>query len=225
MSVTPASIICLEQIVSLLGCDSDLNNIIYCDRENLENNMIAILHNNSTALAGNEIYGGWIDTAFKYLEIKVGEHDHYAVTSDSVRICICINTEPNCNIMQHFIKVFPGQTFEIEAVAVGQRLGINPGIVFAEITVTDENGIIAKGQSVQSVGRLCTSLEFTVFSTENSAQMSLRSQYEVKSNIKKQISKKLPPYYSNVIFDQLLVNITLKSCPLGFHLDIDKLSK
>ena len=84
-------------------------------------------------------YGGLIDTAFKYLEIKV--RDHYAVTSDSVRICMYINTEPNCNITQHFIEVFPGQTFEIEAVAVGQRLGINPGVVFAEIT--DENGIMS----------------------------------------------------------------------------------
>ena len=42
--------------ISLLGCDSDLDNIIYCDREDLENNMVVILYNNSAALAGNEIW-------------------------------------------------------------------------------------------------------------------------------------------------------------------------
>ena len=49
--------------------------------------------------------------------------------------------------------IFPGQAFEIEAVAVGQRMGFVLSIVLAQFV--DQEGSLEEGQNVQlqSLGR------------------------------------------------------------------------
>ena len=63
---------------------------------------------------------------------------------------------------EHRINIFPGETFEIKAVAVGQRLGIVPSIVSVIDLESSDDGSLSIGQDVYSVGRQCTTLQFTV---------------------------------------------------------------
>ena len=101
---------------------------------------------------GDDIYGGWIDAIkYDYLYWEVSENSSHSVASDPVRICICINLVPLCNVTKYenVIEVFPGEVFKLNVVAVGQRMGIVPAAVIAEIS--DGGGSLAKGQDVQSV--------------------------------------------------------------------------
>ena len=82
-----------------------------------------------------------------------------AVASDPTRICLCIDSNPDCSITQHQVTVFPGQKFEIEAVAVGQRMGIVPSIAIAKFS--DDEGSLGEAQGVY---KQCTSLVFVVYS-------------------------------------------------------------
>ena len=147
-----------------------------------------LFSNNSAEIAGDDVYGGWIDLC-KFLYISVRErvilvnmgvvwvfaqNDLHSVTSNPIRICICFDSIPLCNVTEYKVnKLFPGQTFEIEAVAVGQRMGIVPSIVLAQFS--DEEGSLEEGQDVQSVGRECTKLHFTVFTSKHYKVLELRT--------------------------------------------------
>ena len=65
-------------------------------------------------------------------------------------------------------KVFPGEMFSIEVVAVGQRNGLSQGI--AQVNIIDSSNTVSLGsynQSRQLVGPNCTSLNLTVIAPEN----------------------------------------------------------
>ena len=49
-----------------------------------------------------------------------------AVSSNPTRVSLCNNDIPDCNITQYNITAYPGETFQIPAVAVGQRFGTVP---------------------------------------------------------------------------------------------------
>ena len=119
------------------------------------------LFNNTAKASGNEVYGGWIDH-LSNAEFNITTNNRYAVSSNPVRICMCTNHSfPQCKIEKQF-NIFPGQMFKIEAAAVGQRYGIVSPIVTAELL--DSDGCLEQGQEVQSVGRECTILYYTVYS-------------------------------------------------------------
>ena len=92
--------------------------------------------NNTAGIAGAALFGGWIDICetdngtkpSKIFDFKVEN----SVASDPTRVCMCINSMLNKYETETHIKVFPGQIFEIEVVAVGQMFGVVPASVRAE---------------------------------------------------------------------------------------------
>ena len=134
-------------------------------------NIMVNFNSNTAGLAGDDIYGGWIDTVVATSGVQLNITGHlpkrssiHAVSSDPVRICFCDISVPVCNITSYQIEIFPGQVFVIAAIAVGQRMGIVPSIVTASFT--DEEGHLGESQDVQSVGKQCTKLKFTVFTAK-----------------------------------------------------------
>ena len=172
--------------------------------------------NNSAELAGNDIYGGWID-ASDYVTVTGNRlTDLSAVASNPTRIYVCENLYPilKCNDIQLKVELFPGESFMVEAVAVGQRMGVVPSIVIAEFN--DNEGRLGEGQDVLSVGKQCTSLQFTVFSEKKIKILNLRAQ-DIGTH-KLDTSLKYFLYYKHhILFEQLSVAISLKNCPLGFY--------
>ena len=171
--------------------------------------------NNSAELAGNDVYGGWID-ASDYVTVT-GNHLHddlSAIASNPTRICMCENFYPKCSEIKLEMGLFPGESFKIEAVAVGQRMGVVPSIVIAEFG--DNEGNLGEGQNVQRVGKLCTSLQFTVYSAKETKTLNIRAQDIGTPNL--DTSLKYFLYYKyHILFEQLSVTILLKKCPLGFY--------
>ena len=95
------------------------------------NSLVLDFFNNTAKLSGNEVHGGWINSIYK-AEFNIINDNHYAVTSNPLRVCMCTYSSPKC-VSQKNISIFHGQTFRIEAVAVGQRYGIVPGAVYARL--------------------------------------------------------------------------------------------
>ena len=172
---------------------------------------------NRAQIAGNDIYGGWIDTYYHTLLISwvLLENDLYAVTSNPTCVCICINAVPACNIFKSSTSLFPGQTFDIKAVAVGQRMGIVPSIVIAKLS--DSKGRLGQEQDVQSVDKQCSTLTFTIYSEKKSVDLNIDAQ-DIGIPNKIYLQFLLPPKY-NALLDFYSMNITLKDCPLGFQFD------
>ena len=183
-----------------------------------------VLHfsSNRAALAGDDIYGGRIDSDADlskfYFPLITLFHDNSSntVTSNPTRICMCFKSIPLCDTTEHQVYAFPGQTFEIEAVAVGQRMGIVPTTV--NVLETPNEGSLSAGQDVQSVGRQCTILQFTVNTLRLDYKLKLRLQDAdiFESTVNQLLKKKLPPKF-HILFQQLNIMITLEPCLLGYE--------
>ena len=179
------------------------------------------LSNNIAEFAGNDMYGGWIDSYFLSYWKSISFEFHYSdndltpVTSNPIRICICIDSIPICNITTYKAILFPGQTFRIESVAVGQRMGVVPSTVIAEFS--DNEGSFHDEQTIQIVNRKCTPLSFTIYSGEKNKIVTLKPPAVGVPHIE-HIDEWLPSNYHK-LFQHFSINISLQNCRLGFHLD------
>ena len=116
-----------------------------------------------------------------------------------------------CNVAKYsnVIEVFPGEPFELNIVAVGQRMGIVPATIIAEIS--DSDGNLGKEQDIQSTGKYCSPLEYRVHSREKQLTLSLRISLR---NSKRYLQKKLPSSYNSTLFIQFMVIVSnLRSAP------------
>ena len=97
-------------------------------------------------------------------------------SSDPTSVCFCDNTNQlDCSGYFHFTRAFPGQTFPVSAVAVGQRMGRVPAVIRADIDDTT-NANIGDLEISQVAGKACSLLRYTVFSTRNVVQIFLQVQ-------------------------------------------------
>ena len=94
--------------------------------------------NNTADTAGSILYGGWIefctnstgkpgtDVFNEMFHFQKALHQLSPVSSNPTRVCVCINNHPDCSITNYNVTVYPGETFQIPAVAVGQMFGTVP---------------------------------------------------------------------------------------------------
>ena len=172
--------------------------------------------NNTAGIAGGALFGGWIDYCGTKYDIKPSHILEFktdnSVASNPTRVCMCTNSALNKYKVEAHIEVFPGQIFEIEAVAVGQRFGMIPASIRAE---TGSN-VIDQLQKLQDTDNQCTKLKFTVHSSNRNETILLS------------IDGQLRPKWINEsinIPDEFLkfkMFITLQECPLGFEFDSRK---
>ena len=172
------------------------------------------LLNNTAKVSGNEVYGGWID-CIRNAKFNITINNYHAVSSNPLRICMCTHSIPECRAEKEF-NIFPGQMLQIEAVAVGQRYGIVPYVVIAQLL--DSKGNLGQGQDVQSVGRECTMLYYTVYSNQNFERIKLT----VGDLLTKPLLKDNLPAQYHALFQNFAIQIKLKDCMLGFIFDADK---
>ena len=166
--------------------------------------------NNTAGLAGAALFGGWIDLCVTENGIKPSNMFDFkaddSVASNPTGVCMCTNSTINRYKTKAHITLFPGQTFEIEVVAVGQRFGIVPASIRAE---TARNSVIDQLQKIQDTASHCTILKFTVRSS---------NKYEtIELSIDGQT---MPQWINEIIPDEFLqfkTLLTLKDCPLGFE--------
>ena len=208
--------------------DDNPNPFIYCTQiekctptecffqlpgQNLSNGVDVqlVFENNSADDAGSVLFGGAIDNCkltgqdsyssgevFNMLVYIEGDNTNSSISSQPFRICPCKNSLPNCD--ESFMKstLYPGETFQVSVVAVGQR----NGTVSATVRSTIEYGTLQSFQYLQQANNTCTTLDYTVFSLSDAVYLNL---YEDG-----QCSK-----FGDLLQYHLTINLT---CPPGFNI-------
>ena len=186
-----------------------------------------VFANNTADISGNSLYGGWVDLcttnvpAFDTIfHFEHTPHQLSAVSSNPTRVCVCINDLPNCNITQYNVTVYPGETFQIPAVAVGQRFRTVPFIVHARFTSVSSSipPQMKPLQETQTLRGTCSNLRYNIFSTHKKEDILLSVD---KINVPHKNAADIPRKVSRAIllqFTDLHVQIWLNPCPLGFEL-------
>ena len=132
--------------------------------------------------AGSVLYGGAIDSCFveatSYFSgqsssyifdqiTTIGYHsnDSSLISSEPIRVCPCTNDLPDCTAIGNGsnFHVYPGGTFMVSVVAVGQRDGTTSAIIYATYNPGfGKSGSISTNQGIQQAGKSCTNFTFTV---------------------------------------------------------------
>lgn len=202
--------------------------------------------NNSAGLAGNDLYGGSLETCltskfipgWKIFPLIAGllRHGYVPdVSSKPTRVCLCNHTngDTNCTHFVHTISAYPGSSFSINAIAVGQMLCFNPAgspsAIYATLLPNEKNrlqGSIPDAMIAQETGRYCSVLTYQVNSMNKNEVivLTVEKTREQSQRSQKLISK--ATYWCAFehealdIFIELpvYINVTLLPCPLGFEL-------
>ena len=185
-----------------------------------------LLKDNQADVSGSAIYGGLLDLCLKnsksidtIFHINVSNLEDYStITSDPIRICTCSLTSsaPNYTATELNVTVYPGQTFQMLAIGVGQRQGTVPATVYSHILQRagpNAQPTLETLQHTQETGTACTNLSYTIRSPNKDETMILTTEKFAYIHMDQIIE--LNP--SNIT--QFVVNIELLACPSGFTLD------
>ena len=179
-----------------------------------------MVSNNHAGYAGHNIFGGSIDYCYildspphrafhssklYHALFTVPNNTEYisSVTSPPRRVCPCYNQKPNCNHHQK-LQIFPGETFSIEAVLVGQYNGTVPGTVQA--SVHHKNSRFGEREGIQTTKLSCTNLRYTIYTDQSHELLELKAKY----------SGEISGFERSRFNNQYNISISMKECPLGF---------
>ena len=185
--------------------------------------------NNLAQIGGNQIYGGWVDWfvgedgVARYnpnISRSLEFEDDTDISSDPIRVCMCVNKTPNCSITEYQKDIY-GQAFSIDLVAVGQRFGTVIFFVQAKLKDKPQNqervGKISERQKVQIVQWDCTTLKYTI--TSDSSEETLMIMPLKKANAQRFDADQLQEHPDHdILFQQFSVKLKIKNCPIGFVL-------
>ena len=171
-----------------------------------------VFKNNFADVAGSALYGGAIGnctltglnsySSGEVFDMLVHYEDdntmNSSISSDPFGICSCEGNHSDCSNSPTY-SVYPGETFHVSVVAVGQRNGIVPSAVRSRFT----KGFLQGLQYIQETKSACTKLSYTVFSlSDNDVQLELYADGPCTT-------------FSDELVLQLDINQT---CPPGFNL-------
>ena len=182
-------------------------------------NIQFVFKNNSADTAGSVLYGGAIDNCkltglvsyssddiFFHIEDVTNYKATSKISSDPLHICPCANNLPHCSETYVSYSVYPGETFQVSVVAVGQRDGTVPSTVRGTVSeiLTDSNLVnLLDYQYLQQANNTCTKLNYTVFSLSQEVKIEL---YPEDSPCSKYFGRKM----------HISVNLN-QTCPPGFN--------
>ena len=165
--------------------------------EAIKSNIIFI--NNTAVQAGNVLYGGTGNK--KELSFVNSNKDNLSIASSSpFMVCMCNNSIPNCRSHSLFHDLIPGQPFKIDIVAVGQWNGVVPANIQIKFNETS-NATVKADEYIQSAGRNCTKLVYTITSLKQNESINL----QVITTSRNSVGQK-----------RLCITFSLQNCTLGF---------
>ena len=186
--------------------------------------------NNMAKYAGSALYGGNVDRCTPHMFVYglqnesnwddrlsrqtfdsifnfSGNQDASTISSDPQSVCLCFENNITCgdlykkHSIHFFIITYPGFTFQVNATVIGQRYGIVPGVVHANIVDSYKSASLGNLEDSQTVQGQCTLLNYTVFSSNSSEAIILRAGQLQLIN-----TESLPAF----------VHVSLQPCPWGF---------
>ena len=175
-----------------------------------------VFKNNIADAAGSVLYGGAIDncklTGFNshssgdvFDMISHNIDTDYRTTSnissDALGVCPCENNQPVCKRITQ-LEVYPGETFHVSVLAVGQRAGTVPSTVRSIIVLGQVD--LQPFQYLQAANNSCSNLSYTVFSLSQHVGIQLHAegsqcskyQYEILPLISLSLNQTCPPGFT-----------------------------
>ena len=181
-----------------------------------------VLKNNYADFGENVLYGGDCElnvvstySSGEVFDMLIINNDPYnnttsKISSDPIKICPCEKSRQKCGgLPQHHAylnPVFPGETFKISVVAVGQRnRGLSSTVRSTAITnnIDSHPANLLDYQYLQQTNNTCTKLEYTVFSLSQEVTIKLHPEGS--------------PCYYNGKPQYWHVNVN-QTCPPGFNI-------
>ena len=212
----------------------------------LENNSITFINNTSVS-GGDSIYGAMIYKCITSLvtmsfgaDLILGENPIFnfestntlsLISSDASRVCIFKDQQPQCTTLHVFETRYPGETFSLPAVAVGDMFGTVSGYVYAQFLFDSSSAALGDLQYFQQVVKCkCTELRFTVLSARQEEILVLTSDHVlVDADVERRFDVTRVESLINLYNDSgrilgelftypVYIIVTLIPCPLGFIL-------
>ena len=179
--------------------------------EQYDSDKVLVFVNNSAEKGGDVMYGKKDFFCFLLFNniSHISPNTLSKVASDPYCVGICNTSTPECSMLK-VDPIFPGESFNVSAVIVGDEGGTVAGSVFA--TFKPLHSIrpwLAAGESTQRVTQLhCNELEYTIFSRNVYEELGLTTVNTIGE------------YSDPVIFTEhpTFILITLLPCPPGFTL-------
>ena len=177
-----------------------------------------IFENNTAKIAGNRVFGGWLD----YCSSATTEHydklllfpkinsTQTEYSSNAVRVCICKNNRANCRREDIWEELSPGEQLQISAIAVGQRFGVTPAIVRAKT----ESGLKVNDlELLQNIQTVCTPLVYTIQMVDTEYQ-----DLQLLKRLTLIINNNIIPQHdpTDNLFEPLDFTINIKDCAKGY---------
>ena len=129
------------------------------------------------------------------------------ISSAPFQVCLCERNIPDCSgdFQYQFPRtVYPGETFQVSVVAVGQRDGTTSGTVVSSITPQNRGTTLRSSQYLQQTSKACTTLNYTVSSLLQTVHILLDTEASPCSSF---------------VGDILDISVSLnQTCPPGFNL-------
>ena len=209
-------------------------------KQSLAKTINITVYDNNAGYAGQNIFGGSIDycyiidspkhqvihstTLYNALFTTPNNTDCFSsVASPPRRACLCHNRKPNCTRTSHHSRqVYPGESFSLEVVLVGQHNGTVPGTVQA--TLSHKSSAFGERESAQTTNLSCTLLQYTIYTNQSHEVLQLGVQH----------TGEISGFEQSHQNNRYCIHISMKECPLGFahsvkadnssmHCDCDKL--
>ena len=246
--------VCFLQIATHNSKCSDLKNNYH---------LTFVFSNNTANNGGDAVYGGFlyrciashcqdeydfseptvgayifIINSWNLVQYDTGHHSNLSlITSAPSRVCLCEDGQPDCLTVLANETHYPGETFTISAVVVGQGFGTIDGTVYAQFTNKDTPRLEELQQSQQVNHSSCTKLKYTVFSSNKKEMLVLSVtptvsetgwdyidyyQGYVPTDITTSTDQFEMYQYRDTINEfmefEVTIKISLLPCPLGFML-------
>lgn len=188
-----------------------------------------VMQQNLAQQAGDDVYGGSFDSCSPFYETRntlqmnvvfqIDNNSTSSISSAPERLCYCMDGKPICNFEEiDYVahrNAYPGGSFTLSLVPVGQRNGTVPAVVHAGVAYGKAE--FAPLQETQEINGTCTELKYSVASTENFTLVSILPQ-ELTTDHPFDSWSQLPKGHMPIPF---LVLVHFLPCPPGFTLEGD----
>ena len=195
------------------SCDNISYPKCFLQLEQHDSDKALIFVNNSAEKGGDVMYGRKNTPCFLLFNniSHISPDSLSKVASDPCHVCFCKNNTPECSGGVLVDPIFPGQSFSVSVVIVGDDTGGTvAGSVFATfIAIHSIRPQLAAGEDTQKVTQLhCNELKYTIFSRNSLEKLGLTTVSTVGEYSDAVLLTEWPTF----------INIPLLPCPPGFAL-------
>ena len=174
--------------------------------------------NNTAGYAGSGLYGTVTECSTNTIGHKIIDRvfdvtqqpGNSSISSDPYEVCLCDTSgHMNCSIKSYKFprSVYPGEVFNISAVAVGQMHGVAPAVIIGTVIGSHNVSLLKPREQNQNASKHCTTLTYMLYSTNQQEALEL--------TVEESNPDAISFYYD---YRPPSITISLRPCPWGFTL-------